>query len=366
MSSVLERRRELLDLMRKLTLQKGYFTVNDVADCTTIPRSTVQDWVTRLIEERCVVQKEEKRGRSPARYVTSSAMLSSACKRIFTTIDGDCVAIYHECMSDGCAAFCAYHHAQAEGVVSSVEREGRLLLEYATLGQSDAEIGLYPASAVGVLGVGREGDYIIQRIRCIGGPAYSLTDMMRMAGGVHAISLKKVGNLMEGEVVTRALTHVIIGLDDTDTQEGGATFALALGLLQYLGKMEGIIPIGHRVVMLNPFLEGLTVGNSCSYIELAAEEEKFPLIADTVARFVSEESLSREWGVAIKRGFRIPPALRAYGLRARTDVISREETRTIAQDHGIALLGGRGTIGALAAVAFRGIDTSVLLDPRRT
>jgi hypothetical protein len=364
MSSVLERRRELLDLMRKLTLRKGHFTVNDIADITTIPRSTVQDWVIRLIEERCVIQKEEKRGRTPAKYVTSSAMLSSACRRIFTTVDDECVAIYHECMSDGCAAFCAFHHAQAGGAVSRVEREGRLLLEYATVGERDANIGLYPASAVGVLGVRRKEEHVIQRIRCIGGPAYSLTDMMKMAEGVEAISLAKVDTLVEGEVMTKALTHVIIGIDDTDTAEGGATFALALGLLQYLGKMEGVIPIGHRVVMLNPDLPWRTAGNSCSFIELAVDPERCTFIAETVTRFVSEESLSGEWGVAIKRGFLISGDLRTFGARARTGIVTREEAESVARAHGISLYGGNGVVGAVAAVAFRGIETAKLLDPR--
>ena len=98
MSSVLERRREYLRLMRQLTLDNGFFTVTDIQHATKSPRSTAQDWVNRLLGEGCVLVRDTNRGRSAARYVAISAMPSSACRRIFTTIDGDYVEIYHDCM----------------------------------------------------------------------------------------------------------------------------------------------------------------------------------------------------------------------------------------------------------------------------
>lgn len=351
--------------MRQLTLKNGFFTVADIADLKGHPRSTVQDWVNRLIDEQCVIQKEEKRGRAPARYVASSAMLSSTCKRIFTTVDGDTVAIYHECRSSGCAAFCAYHHRQAGGVLAGVSRDGMLLYEYATIGSGSADIGLYPSSAVGVTGIRKENGYIVQQIRCIGGPAYSLTEMMGMAQGVVAISSQKRGPLVEGEVVTRALTHIIIGIDDTDSRDAGATFALALSLLQLLGKMDGVIPIGHHVAMLHPSCPDRTAGNSCSFIELAAEEHMIASIHDSAVRFVAEESLSPEWGVAIKHGFIIPDGLRAFGYAARRSGVTPAAAAATAAEFGITLAGRRGVIGALAAVSLCGHSNTFLLDPAR-
>jgi predicted transcriptional regulator len=363
MSSVLEKRRELLALMRQLTLDAGSFTVHDLSDRSQMPRSTVQDWVNRLIEERCVILKEEQRGRYPARYAASSAMLSSVCKRIFTTVDGDIVSIYHECMSGGCAAYCTHHHRKAGGVVTEVARDGTLLFELARLGEGTAEIGLPPRAAVGVVGVRREGDYVIQHIRCTGGPAFSLTEMMAMAEGVENVDVMRYGDTVEGEVYTRALTHVIIGLDDTDSRDAGATFALAIALLQHLSKMPGIIPILHRVAMLYPGIEERTAGNSCSYIEIAAEPDIVDGLMERAQRFVSEESISGEWGLAMKTGFTIPDGLRSFGLDARAKRVSRSDCDTIAKQYGVLLAGGRGVVGALAAVALRGISVPALLDP---
>jgi len=365
MSRVLERRKQYLRLMRQVTLEAGSFTVTDIAEATDTPRSTVQDWVNRLIEEGCVVLTEEQRGRHPARYAASSAMPESACRRVFTTIDGDQVEIYHECMSGGCAAFCEFHHARAGGALRSVHRDGTLLRERAFLGRRDVAVGLDPAPAVGIAGVLHEDGYIHQHIRCIGGPAYSLTDMLSLAEGVCGVTVHREGAVVEGEVITQALAYVAIGIDDTDTGTEGATFALALALLQHLANLDGVMPIGHRVAMLNPRLERRTAGNSCSYIELAVEPDQVMRIEEAAVRFVADEAASPDWGLAVREGFRVPRDLRAYGRSARESVVTREVADAAAGRFGARLYGGRGAIGALAAVSLIGLPHDVLLDPKR-
>ena len=365
MSRVLERRKQYLRLMRQVTLERGSFTVADIAEATDTPRSTVQDWVNRLVEEGCVLLTEEQRGRHAAHYAASSVMPESACRRVFTTVDGGEVEIYHECMSGGCAAFCEFHHARAGGALQSVRRDGTLLRERAVLGRRDVAVGLDPAPAVGIVGVFHEGDYIRQHIRCIGGPAYSLTDMMSFAEGVCGVTVRREGAVVEGEVITRALAYVAIGIDDTDTGSEGATFALALALLQHLAKLDGVMPIGHRVAMLNPRLEGRTAGNSCSCIELAVEPGMVARVEESAVRFVAGEAASAEWGIAVRQGFRVPDDLRAYGRSAREAVLTREAAGITAERFGARLHGGRGVIGALAAVALIGLPHGVLLDPGR-
>jgi len=365
MPGVLERRREILKLMRTYTLDRGYFTVSDIAGSTGLPRSTAQDWINRLLDEGCLVVREERRGRSPARYLSKSAMPSSACRRIFTTIDGDAVEIYHECLSAGSAAYCEFHHRRAEGVLSRVSREGTLLRERAFLGAREAPIGLFPNPAVGVTGLRRDGESLVQTIRCVGGPAYSLTDMMGHADGVEDVRIDRSGAFVQGEVTTRAMRYIAIGIDDTDTAEGGATFALSLALQQHLSTLGGVMPIGHHVVMLNPANPERTAGNSASFIELAADPAACGGIREHSLRFVSDEALSPEWGIAIKTGFTVPRELRNFGNRARTGRVTREEAEETARGHGIFTAGGRGVIGALAAVSCIGLDNTILLDPRR-
>lgn len=365
MPGVIKRRREFLQMMRAFTLEHGYFTVTDIQKAAGVPRSTAQDWVTRLVDEGCVVQREKKMGRSPARYASLSALPQSACQKIFTTVDGDRVRIYHECLSGACAAFCGYHHTLAGGVVEEVQRDGTLLRESAGMGRCEISIGLHPSAAVGVVGVERDGEDIVQHIRCIGGPAYSLTDMMSQADGVCDVRVTRSGGVVEGAIRTRALTHLIIGVDDTDSREGGATFAFSLALLQYLGGIRGVIPIDHHVVMLNPRIPEKTAGNSSSSIELAIQPGLVARVTERALLFVEDEALSPEWGVAVKKGFRIDPDLRAYGRKAREDRIDPKETDSVAGRFSIDLYGGRGVTGALAAVALTGLPNEVLLDPEQ-
>jgi hypothetical protein len=365
MSSVLERRREYLRLMRQFTLDHGFFTVTDIQHATGIPRSTAQDWVNRLIGEGCVIVREEKRGRNAAHYVAISAMPSSACRRIFTTIDGENVEIYHDCMSGACAAFCGYHHALAGGVLVSVERDGTLLRESARIGKNVVPVGLSPLPAVGVTGIERDGDTVVQHIRCIGGPAYSLSDMMARAEGVLQVSTRHAGPIVEGNVRTQALVHVTIGIDDTDSKKGGATFALALALLSHVSRINGVLPISHHVAMLNQDVFIKTAGNSSSFIEVAVAPESYADLEEKTLRFVADESFSREWGIAIRSGLEIPEGLREYGRLVRERVITRAVAEATAERFGITLHGGNGVIGALGAVALEGLPHEVLLDPGR-
>jgi hypothetical protein len=365
MSSVLEHRREYLRLMRQFTLDDGFFTVTNLQKAAGIPRSTAQDWVNRLVKEGCVFVREQKRGRSAARYAAISSMPSSTCKRIFTTVDGEQVKIYHDCMSGACAAFCGYHHALAGGVLIRVQRDGALLEETARLGSTEISVGLFPLPAVGVYGLKRSGDSIIQHIQCIGGPAYSLSDMMARAEGIIQVKSHHEGHTVKGEVWTRALMQVTIGIDDTDTKDGGATFALALALLNHVSRIKGVLPISHHVVMLNPDVFNKTAGNSASFIEVAVVPELYADLLEKTHRFVADEALSREWGIAIRTGLAIPDELREYGRMAREQVITRTVAEATAERFGISLFGGNGVIGALGAVALAGLPHEVLLDPTK-
>jgi tRNA(Ile2) C34 agmatinyltransferase TiaS len=187
--------------------------------------------------------------------------------------------------------------------------------------------------------------------------------MIAHADGVLEVRLERAGGLTRAEVVTRALVHVLVGIDDTDAAGGGATFALALALLQHLARLEGVQPIGHRVVMLNPGVPERTAGNACSYLELAVEPGALATVSQHAVRFVSDEAFSPEWGVAIRSGFRVPGTLRDFANRARAGTVTREDAVAAASAADAALHGGRGAIGALAAIGTAGAAIEVQLDP---
>jgi hypothetical protein len=351
--------------MRQLTLEKGFFTVQEIQQEAGVPRSTAQDWILRLSAEGCVITREPPRGRMPAQYAAASALPRTACRRIFTTIDDDCVEIVHECLSSACAAFCGYHHAIGAHDMMMVSRDGNLLREFLPLGEHETTVGLCPNPAVAVIAVSREGEEIVQRIRSVGGPAFSLTGMMGRARGVLGVTSVRDGACTEGWIRTRALTHLTIGVDNTDSPDDEATFALAIALLEHLGGFSGVFPISHTIAMLYPGVPYKTAGNSCSAIELAVEPGLAGQITDEAVRFVSDESVSPEWGVAVRSGLKIPQILRDYGMASRKEVKTRDEADGVASASSVFLSGGEGVIGALAAVALVRLSVSLLLDPKR-
>ncbi len=349
--------------MHQMTVEHGSFTVQDLQQVASVPRSTSQDWISRLFHEECIIQVSPPHGRIPARYALQSILPQTACRRIFTCVDKDTIEIFHDCMSSACAAFCAYHHQLAQGPVLEIQRDGTTLRECVQTGIYEIDIGLFPLPAVGITGIWIDGTDVVQRIRCTGGPAYSLTEMMGRAEGVREVSIDQRGSIVEGTIRTRKLVHLCIGIDDTDSSAGGATFALALALLQNICSVPGHYPIGHHVAMLFPGIPQKTGGNSCSRIEIAGEPDE---IADTkrkIIKFVSDASLSDSWGVAIKTGFILSDELRRYGKAVRRGVLTESYARELAADEDICLEGGRGCIGALGAIALSDLDHTALLNP---
>ncbi|MDV0442988.1 sugar-specific transcriptional regulator TrmB [Methanorbis rubei] len=359
---VLGRRGQFLAAMRQMTFESGHFTTAELADAATVPRSTAQDWINRLIREGCIFTKEEKHGRHPARYASRSAMPSTTCNRIFTTADGDMVEIFHECLSSGCAGFCEFHHRRAGGAALSVRRDGMLFRELAKVGPA-VEPDLSSA-AVGLAGVRREDDMVVQTIRSVyGGPAYSLSSMMGQAKGVCGVSIASADGVVSGEVKTRALVPVTVGIDDTDRKGcGGATFALSQALMKYLSDGTEVIGIRHQVAVLCQDIEEKTAGNSCSFLELAVLPDAVAGLSAKICRFVEEESVSANWGVAVATGIGVQAELLSLGARARSERLTLDEVLGIAKECNVLTFGGNGIIGAVAAVSLRTQEQEVLLD----
>jgi hypothetical protein len=115
--------------------------------------------------------------------------------------------------------------------------------------------------------------------------------------------------------------------------------------------------------MLYPGVIEKTAGNSCSFIDVAVEPREVPVLQERVYHFVADEALSPDWGVATRKGFLIPPGLRAYGRRVREERVPLGYAMEEAMQYGVTLHGGRGVIGALGAVALSGLPNEVLLNP---
>ncbi|VUT27776.1 MAG: tRNA(Ile2) 2-agmatinylcytidine synthetase TiaS [Candidatus Syntrophoarchaeum sp. GoM_oil] len=363
-SKVLERRKICIELARSISREKGYFTVKDIVDQTGMPRSTVQDWINRLIDEGSVRLLQMRDGSIPARYVSISQTLpASSCKRIFTTVDDDLVEIFHECRSEGCLEFCEWEHGGSGGVIRNVRKEGMLLHEVVEIGKREVDLERY---AVGVNEVWVEDGIVYHRIITRGGPAYSLSEMMRFAEDVLEVRIEEHPGYTEGVILTEALLHLTIGVDDTDFEDKGATFAVTLSLLNVLSTLPGVIPIAHRVAFLYPNIPYKTAGNSVSFIELAIKPNMLEMVIDEAVRYLKSETLSDETAMAYRTGFIENQRLRAFASMARREEVSYEDAMRVADITNVGVFeitGKRGVIGAVAALGLSGLSKEILLDP---
>jgi hypothetical protein len=364
MLKLLEKRRELIDIIEEITGDKGYFDMQDLVSRTGLPRSTLQDWINRFVDEGCVEVLEERAGRRRALYARrrTRSLPTSACKRIFTTADGEMAEIFHECRSEGCISFCEYMYARGN---PRVRKSGMILRQRVKIGS----MLQCPAGASLCLEKVEEKEGVIyQHIRTFGGPAYSLTEMMEQADGVLEIRSASKGNYVKGVIATEALTHMIIAVDDTDTPEHGATFALTLSLLDLLTSIEGVQRISHNVGFLYPGVPGITAGNAVSYVELGAKPELADAIVDTAIETVRSHTKSDNTGMAIKTGLRRCQELVRFTRRARNGIVTLEEAIAAAKKSRVStyeITGSRGVIGAVAALGMIDCPEGTLMDVRK-
>jgi hypothetical protein len=360
---LIEKRRELIGLIEKITHDKGYFDVQDLVLETSLPRSTLQDWINRFVDEGCVEVLEERAGRRRAKYARrrTRSLPTTACKRIFTTAveaGGGAVEIFHECRSEGCISFCEYMYARGN---PRVRKNGLILRQRVTPGdrQTDSAASLCQKKVCVKDGI------VYQTIRTFGGPAYSLTEMMEQADGVLDVAYSRKGDYIEGVIATEALRHVVIGIDDTDSADHGATFALTLSLLDLLSAIEGVYRISHNVGFLYPDAPGKTAGNAVSYIELGARPELVDPVIQTAIDYVRAQTGSDNTGMAVKIGLRSCPGLVRFMKKARTQIVTVEEALEAARKAKVMtyeITGPRGIIGAVASLGMVDCPAGTLID----
>jgi len=358
----LEKRKELLGLIENMSHDKGFFDVYDLSDATGMPRSTIQDWVNRFVDDGCISVLEERSGRRRAKYAMRRvrSLPASACKRIFTTVDGDMVEIFHECRSEGCIAFCEYMYHIGN---SRVRKNGLILRQKVRAGPvvhvANESLDLEKVTVSNGL--------VYQHIRTFGGPAYSLTEMMESADGVLDIKYSKKGDYVEGIVVTEALTHMAIAVDDTDDAASGATFALTLSLLDLLASIEGVHRISHNVGFLYPDVPVKTAGNAVSYIELAVKKELIESVIQNAADYLKAQTHSDNTGMAVKLGLKNCPELLNFARKARNGIVTIDEALAAAKKSRVRtyeITGQRGLIGAIASLGMIECPPEKLMDVR--
>lgn len=163
-----------------------------------------------------------------------------------------------------------------------------------------------------------------------------------------------------------------IGIDDTDSVRTGCTTYLAALLVEELSTIGRFLD-HPNLVRLNPDVPWKTRGNGAVCLRLCVVEERLDdalrIVVDTVNAHADFTSANTEPGIVFLSADFPMPALRAFATQVIQQVVTKDAAHALANRHGlnaIGFKGGRGVIGALAAVGetLRGDHTYELITYR--
>ena len=277
----------------------------------------------------------------------------------FTLVDekNQMAQVIEHCTAKGPVEWDALNRMRAGGVVEEVFVDGNTLIMNTKIGEGEVKFG--PA--------GKDlGGQALKALKVLGNEVH--TTWLGLAGasvGVGAClpqapgvlraiypDLKDLGGANEVEItiVTRKMRRLIIGIDDTDSKEKGASWVL---MLKLMNDMPHAKPLLHKIIQLNPRVPEKTTSCVSIGASFAVEDENLDKTVDFTFDFLKQRTLSKHTSIALFEGLKIPEEVKAYGLEAKSRIIALEEAETMAKEHGVKMIevtGKRGMIGALAAV----------------
>ncbi len=275
-------------------------------------------------------------------------------KKILTMVDDDMVEIveYHPCI--GGSQWMVYQYERSSDLVKSAERDGNKHTYLVEVGKTD--LNLKPSfSAAGIEEVSVEGDEVKVTHAGLAGAGVGAAMCRGMAEGVKRVELYDIGGgskVGRAAVVTPKLQKVVIGIDDTDTKEKGATWTLANNVGVELSK-RGFEYINHVIVQLYPHNPNKTQNCVAIALVFAVKPGERDKLLEEARELFKESTLSQKTSMAVLDGINIPEKLREYAMATKKSMMSLEKAEKTAKDLGIELIevtGSHGKIGALAAL----------------
>lgn len=280
-------------------------------------------------------------------------------RRLITMVDEGSgqAQIFEECCAQGPVEWDAVNRLRAKGVVERVEVQGTTLIMDARIGEGAVKFG--PASR-------ETGGQALKSLRVIGdrvettwvglaGASVGIGACLPQAEGVEKVEFlsdEQVGGGRQVEVrITTPVHHrLVIGIDDTDTKEKGATWVLGLKLAR---QMPHGLFLAHKIVQLNPHAPQKTTNCAATAVSFAVRPGDRQKAVDWTKDFVSRDTYSRETCIAVFDGLTIDQKLVRYGKQAKSRILSAGDAERHAKESHVSIYeitGRRGSIGAVAAI----------------
>ena len=271
-------------------------------------------------------------------------------KGIYAVADrkNELVEIMEHSSCFGGSAWALYHYSKSPLVIKA-RATGDMMRYLVRTGNSNLSLQSSVAAA-GIESVLVNDNEIEITYSGLGGGGVGATTCRAYANGVLRcrISESGGGKRASGTIVVPRRERVLVGIDNTDSKEVGATWTLAHNIADAVDSIEHKY-ISHTLVQLYP-VPDKTQNCVATVLEFACIEGARKELLEKIKEGLLEYSVSPETGMVAMSDFDAS-ALMEYSRLCRSGMITKELTIKTAKENDVEIcIGGKGIIGALAAL----------------
>ncbi len=281
------------------------------------------------------------------------------CKGFYTIVDEEAgvAQIIEKCVGQGPMEWDAVNRRRTKGVITNVKLMSGMIVMDTEIGEKEINFGpvQIDTGGQGIKALKVEGDEVRTTWYGIAGASVGIGACIAQCPDVIRTEYPddfKIGGAHRAhvDIITPKYVRVVIGVDDTDTKEKGASWvtSLRLGTQCPIGRF-----IEHRIIQLNPKAPNKTTNCCSTAVSFAVKEEEVPALIEFATEFVRKESYSDDTVITVFKGLRIPEPLREFGWSCKTVLYKPEDAIRIAEENGVQIIsvtGMKGVIGAVAAI----------------
>jgi methanogenesis imperfect marker protein 11 len=260
----------------------------------------------------------------------------------------------------GGSAWALYHYSKSPLVIKA-RAVGDMIRYLVRTGTSNLDL-ISSVAAAGIESVIVNNEEIEITYSGLGGGGVGATTCRAYASGVLRcnISGSGGGKRASGTIVVPRRERVLVGIDNTDSKEVGATWTLAHNIGDAVDSLEHKY-ISHTLVQLFP-VPDKTQNCVATVLEFACTEGSKEGLLEKIKEGLLEYSVSNETGMVALSDFDASN-LMGYSRQCRSGMITKELTLKTARENNVEIcIDGKGIIGALAALPwYSKNDESVIL-----
>ncbi len=232
-------------------------------------------------------------------------------EKVLTMVDGDKVELveYHPCISG--SHWLLHQYRKNSELIDSAFRDGNKHVYKCHVGRAPLDLKA-SFNAAGIDEIIVDGDEVKITHAGLAGAGVGAGMCRGMGEGVKYIELLDIGGgskVGRATVVTPKLEKVVIGVDDTDVKDAGATWTMAHNLGVEL-RDEGFEYLDHIIVQLYPHNPHKTQNCVSIALTFAVESEKKQELIDRVIEILKRDTLSDKTAIAILEGWDIHAKVR--------------------------------------------------------